>query len=111
MLRRVDDHLVEPGGDGGLEEVRLPFARGGPQRVARRGHPLVRLDLSSLVGLRQRRVEVGDGADPPSGAVSWPSARAIRPGLRRGAIFTALAERALLGGFAVLLGRDASEVE
>src|SRR5689334_14125207 len=111
MLGGVDHDFMEPGGGGRLEEVGLAPAGRGPQRVTGRRHALI-LDLAALFGLRESRVEVGDGADPPARAVRWTPAGAVRPGLGRGAVLAALIEGALLGCVAVVLvGRGSAEVE
>src|SRR5215213_8286200 len=111
MTWRVDDDLVESGGHCRLEQVRLPASRRRAQRIPGRGHSLIGLAAAGLIALRQRRVEVGDGSNPPAWRVSIAAARAVRPDLRRRPVLAALAERALLGRLRALLGGKAAEVE
>src|SRR5262245_57861179 len=112
MPRGVDDHLVEAGGRGGAEEVRLASPGRGAKRVAAPGHP------TRLVGagaasprLGEGRVEVGDRPDPPARRIGLPAGGPIRPGFRWGAVLAALAERAVLLRLAVVAGGGAPEVE
>src|SRR5512139_2433300 len=115
MAGRADDDLVEAIGEICAEEVGLATARGGAQRVAGRSQALAvhcsRRPRTGLIALRQRRIEVGDGAHAPAGGVRPAAAGPIGPGLRRSAVFVALAERAILAGLRVGLAGDAAEVE
>ena len=43
----------------------------------------------SVVVAVERRIEVGDGADPPAGSVGGTAARAVRPVLGRGPVLAA----------------------
>src|SRR5829696_3314286 len=116
VTRDVDDHLVEAGGGGSAEEIRLPPARGGAQRIPRRRQALAARGRRAArwivrLALVESRIKVGDGAEAPAGGVGLAARRPVGPDLRRGAILAPLAEGTALRAAPFVLVGNAAELE